>query len=133
MPFVSVTRLRLRSYWRLPKFVYHSILSRRQAQRAPGYLRVLVGAEQNRVFWTISMWENEAAMRAFMLSGAHRKAMPLLAEMVDEASVTHWEQDSEEFPKWPEAFQRLRQNPKFTKVKYPSADHAAGKLPRNAG
>jgi hypothetical protein len=132
MPFISVTRLRLRSYWHFPKFVFYSIRSRRQAQRAPGNLRVLLGAEQNRVFWTITMWRDEAAMRQFMLSGAHRAAMPLLAGMVDEAATSHWVQDTEKFPNWPEAYQRLRQAPKFSRIKYPSEDHAAGRLPHKA-
>jgi hypothetical protein len=95
-------------------------------------MKALLGSEQNWVFWTITMWKDQASMRAFMLSGHHKKAMPVLNELVDEASVTHWEQDSDKLPKWPEAYQRLRQNPKFTKIKYPSADHAAGRLDRKA-
>ena len=132
MPFISVTRLRLRSFWKLPRFMFHAMRSQRQAKSAPGNLEVLAGSEQNWVFWTITMWKDEASMRAFMLSGNHRKAMPVLNEIVDEAAVTHWEQDSDKFPKWPEAYQRLRQNPRFTKIKYPSADQAAGRLDRKA-
>lgn len=99
MPFVSVTRLRLRSFWKLPQFLFHAIRSRRQAERSPGHLKALLGNEQNWVFWTITMWQDEASMRAFMLRGNHKKAMPLLNELVDEASVTHWDQESDKLPK----------------------------------
>lgn len=129
MAFISVTRLRVRSIWKLPKFLFHALGSERQAKVAPGNLNVLAGRGPNWVFWTISMWKDEAAMRAFLLSGNHRKAMPVLSEIVDESAVTHWEQDSDTFPKWSEAYQRLREKPKFSKIKYPSADHAAGRLP----
>jgi hypothetical protein len=67
-------------------------------------------------------------MRAFLLSGAHLKAMPVLQHIVDEAATAHWEQDSMTLPSWQEAHAKLIESGRFTKIKHPSADHSAGKI-----
>jgi quinol monooxygenase YgiN len=130
MPFVSITRLRLRSFWHLPRFVYHAVRSRKQAQKAPGNLRVDVLSDDNLAFWTKSLWKDEASMRAYMLSGAHRTAMPVLADMCDEAAVAHWEQEAEKLPSWQEAHQRMQKVGRPSKVRYPSAAQQEFKIPR---
>jgi heme-degrading monooxygenase HmoA len=80
MPFVSITRLRLRSWRFVPGFLWHALLSGRQARSAPGNLAALTLRDANLTFWTCTVWQDEAAMRAFMTSGAHRDAMSRLPE-----------------------------------------------------
>jgi heme-degrading monooxygenase HmoA len=73
MPFVSITRLRVRSYRYLPGFLIQSFRAARQARRAAGSLAVSVLRDADRAFWTRTAWRDEAATRAFMRSGVHRR------------------------------------------------------------
>jgi uncharacterized protein DUF3291 len=59
-------------------------------------------------FWTRTLWNDQDAMRVFMLSGAHRRMMPRLLNWCDEASVAHWTQDSLETPSWQEVHGRMQ-------------------------
>ena len=65
-------------------------------------------------------------MRAFMLNGSHRTAMPHLVQWCDEASTCHWDQASGDLPSWTEAERRLAAEGRVSAVKYPSAAQAAG-------
>src|SRR5258708_5249034 len=120
MPFVSVTRLHLRSWRYVPGTLWHALRSSRQAKSAPGNLNVALLAEPSRAFWTCTVWQDEAAMRAFMVSGAHRKAMARLPDWCDEAAVAHWRQDTPELPSWPEVHRRIQSEGRRSKVKHPS-------------
>jgi hypothetical protein len=126
MAFVSVTRLRLRSPLYLPLFLSHAIPSLRQAKQATGNLQTTTRQQGIRVFWTLTVWQDEASMRAYMTSGVHRQAMPKLAQWCDEASVTHWQQESTALPPWQAAEQHLRQSGRLTKLPHPSPAQAAG-------
>jgi hypothetical protein len=80
MPLVSVTRLRVRSWRYLPGFLVQSIRSARQAERASGSLAVSILRDADWAFWTRTVWRDEAAMRAFMQSGVHRRVMARLPD-----------------------------------------------------
>lgn len=99
--------MRLRSAWYLPKFFWHATRSASQARQAPGNLGVDLLKDPNLTFLTKTAWKDEASMRAYMLAGAHRKAMPTLRQMADGATTTHWEQETATLPTWPEARKRL--------------------------
>lgn len=128
MALISVTRLRLRSPLYLPLFFWHAISSLSQAKRAPGNLKTTTRRQANHVFWTLTAWNDEESMRAYMTSGAHRQAMPKLAQWCDEASTVHWQQDSPELPTWQDAEHRLVQNGRLTKLPHPSPTQAAGRI-----
>ncbi len=72
--YVSITGLRLKGPLSAALFWWHAIRSMMQAQAAPGNLRAQARAI-NGVQHTLTVWTNRAAMRRFMLSGAHAKAM----------------------------------------------------------
>ena len=129
MPFVSVTRLRIRSPRYLPGFYWHTLLSTLQAKRAPGVMKVAFLRDANRTFWTLTSWADEPSMRAFMRSGAHKRAMPKLLDWCDEASVGHWTQETAELPGWREAHRRMVEGGRPSKVRHPSPAHAAGNMP----
>jgi Domain of unknown function (DUF3291) len=120
VPFVSITRLRLRSWRFLPGLIWHTLRSSRQAKTAAGNLSAQVLRDAHNTFWTCSLWNDEAAMRAFMVSGAHRKAMPRLIDWCDEASVAHWQQDSTKPPPWHEVHRRMQGEGRPSKVRHPS-------------
>ncbi len=125
---VSVTRLRVRSWRFLPSFLVTALRSARQAKRAPGNLAVALLREANHTFWTRTAWTDEAAMKAFMLAGPHRGAMKRLLDWCDEASVVHWSQESTEMPSWDEAYRRMQEKGRPSKVNFPSADHLARRI-----
>ncbi len=125
MIFVSVTRLRLRSMWFLPHFALHALGSLRQCKQADGFLHGSVLPDRKLTFWTMTLWRDDAAMRAYMAGGAHRKAMPKLLNWCDEASVVHWTQDHPTPPAWEEAARRMRTEGRPSKVRQPSAVHAS--------
>jgi hypothetical protein len=125
MVFVSVTRLRIRSFWYLFPFAWWTSRVNKQIKSANGCLRSDVNGGLDKIFWTKTVWRDEAAMRAFMSSGAHLKAMPKLRHWCDEGSAAHWSQESAELT-WAEAEGGMAQYGWTSKVLHPSPAHAAG-------
>jgi hypothetical protein len=125
MPFVSVTRLRLRAIRFLPGFAFHTLRSMRQVRRAEGFLAGSVLRDRHRTFWTLTVWDGAAPMRAYRDSDAHRTAMPRLQHWCDEASVVHWDQPGPDVPSWAEAERRMRASGRPSRVRHPSTRHAA--------
>jgi hypothetical protein len=122
MPLISVTRLRLRSIWYLPQFLWINSLVNRQVVRTSGFLRGKLLADKRLTFWTTTAWTDVASMRAYRDSGPHKRAMPKLADWCSEATSVHWEQDSDQLPEWKQAHERLIRDGRVTYVKTPSAD-----------
>jgi len=108
----------------MPGFALYAIRSNQQVKKAPGFLHGSLLRDRNRVFWTMTAWDSAESMRAYMLSGAHRQAMPKLLDWCDEASVAHWEQADAQLPAWEEADRRMRQSGRISKVRHPSPQHA---------
>jgi len=126
----SVTRLRVRSVRYLPAFLWKTFLSQRQVMAAPGFLggRLLVDA--SRTFWTLTVWEDERAMKAFRGSGVHGGVMPRLAEWCDEAAYAHWDPTEDSIPSWPDAYDQLVKQGRLSRVAHSSASHDARNFPQ---
>ena len=122
MPYVSVTRLRVRSWIYLPAFLIRSLRIGQQAKKAPGNLGAKIFNDRHRTFWTCTSWESEAAMKAFMLAPPHGPAMRKLLNWCDEASLVRWSQTGPELPNWTEAHARLQSEGRTSKVNHPSED-----------
>lgn len=129
MIFVSVTRLRVRSFLFLPQFMWHAARSMRQTEHSQGFLHGQVQREARNTFWTVTLWCDPESMNSFRLSGAHRAAMPRLLEWCDEASVVHWAQETAQLPQWTEAHRRMVAEGRLSKVNHPSSDHSANRIP----
>jgi hypothetical protein len=84
--FASVTRLRIRSMKYVLAFLWMTFRSQRQVLRAPGFLGGKLLLDARRTFWTLTVWENERAMKAFRGAGPHGQAMRKLVEWCDEAA-----------------------------------------------
>ena len=125
MPFVSITRLRLRSVRFLPAFALQTRGSIRQVRHAPGFLGGSLLPDRDWTFWTMTAWDGRDSMRRILAGGSHRTAMPRLLDWCDEASVTHWDQDDDALPSWTEAERRMRETGRISKVRNPSPQHAA--------
>jgi heme-degrading monooxygenase HmoA len=131
--FVSITRLRVRSVWFLPGFIVYAARSARQARNALGNLGVELLRDAHNAFWTRTAWQDEAAMRAFMMAMPHRSAMGKLAEWCDEASVAHWNQETADLPDWQEAHRRMIAEGRPSRVRHPSAEHEKLQIPPPKG
>jgi heme-degrading monooxygenase HmoA len=129
MPFVSITRLRVRSLLYLPAFIFTALRIGGQARNAPGNLAASVFRDRRNTFWTSTCWESEASMKAFMLAAPHGPAMRKLLEWCDEAALVHWTQESAELPSWPEAHRRMESEGRPSKVNHPSAAQMAYSIP----
>lgn len=73
--YVSVTGFRPhRGLTRLARFWWHTLRAVRQARGASGNLRVEL-RPVNGIYHTLTVWTDEASMRGYVKSGAHRRAM----------------------------------------------------------
>ena len=124
MPFVSLTRLKLRSIRFVPSFVIHTMRSIEQVKHAPGFRTGALLADRSWTFWTMTAWDSQEMMRQYLINGPHKKAMTFLIEWCDEASVAHWDQAEETLPSWTVADGRMRESGRPSKVKNPSPRHA---------
>ncbi len=129
MPVVAITRLRVRSWRYLAPFLFHALRSAWQAKRAAGVQSATLLKDNWRTYWTRTVWTDEAAMKGFMTSGNHRRAMPRLLELCDEASVGRWNQDSATPPSWEEVHRRMQDEGRPSRVNHPSAAHVAYRIP----
>ena len=125
MPFISVTRLRLRSIRYLPSFAVYTLRSLGQVKWSPGFQSGNLLLDQSWTFWTMTAWDSEESMRGYMTSGPHKAAMPKLLDWCDEASVVHWFQEETVLPAWTEADRRMRASGRASKVRNPSPQHAS--------
>ena len=126
MPFVSITRLHLASFFSFPGFLYYALASSRQATRSAGFRGGWLSRDAESGFWTVTVWDSSEAMRSYRNSGIHLRAMPKLLHMCDEASVAHFEQADDVPPDGAGAFDRLRQGGTLSKLAKPSARHQSG-------
>jgi heme-degrading monooxygenase HmoA len=129
MPFVSVTRLRVRALRFVPQFAVYAIRSALQVRRSAGFLGGALMRDNGKAFWTVTVWSDAKAMEAYRIGGIHRAAMPKLLNWCDEASVTHWIQDSTDAPLWPEAYGRMAAEGRASKVNNPSPAQLAFQIP----
>ena len=100
MAIISVTRLHLRSLRFFPGFFWYTRRSIWQAKRTPGNLGVRVRKTKGLAFWTLAMWRDNQAIRAFVPASPHREAMQKLPHWCDEAAFADWEQDTADWPSW---------------------------------
>jgi hypothetical protein len=114
----------------MPSFLWHTFRSKRQVERAQGFLggRLLVDA--HRTYWTLTLWSSEQAMKKFRGAEAHAKVMPRLAHWCDEASYAHWMPVGDSVPSWDEAYEHLFADGRLSRVTKPSEDHANRRFPR---
>ena len=133
MPFVSVTRLRVRSWIYMPGFLVDAVRSARQAAAAEGSLAVKVLRDAHNAWWTSTCWDAESSMRKFMVTKPHGPAMRRLLEWCDEAALVHWWQAEGELPTWAEAYRRMQAEGRASKVLHPSPDQVAFRIVPPAG
>ena len=100
--------LPLTSAWQLPRLVLYSTRIRRQLRTSLGLigysLRARPAAKQ---FWTLSAWEDEAALQAFVAAPPHLDIMKALAPYMGETRFIRWNVKGSELPlRWDDALRR---------------------------
>ncbi|MFZ1119548.1 MAG: antibiotic biosynthesis monooxygenase [Candidatus Binataceae bacterium] len=100
--------LPLNSAWHLPRLVLYSTRIRRQLRTSSGLigysLRARVAAKQ---FWTLSAWEDAAALQAFVAAPPHVAIMKALAPYMGATRFVRWSVKGSELPlRWDDALRR---------------------------
>lgn len=129
MPFVSVTRLRVKSIFYLFSFVRANEASVKELKSSIG---LLIGKElmdKKLTFWTITIWEDEESMKRFRGSMSHRIAMQHLPKWCNEASYHHWIQAENECPNWTDISNKLFSEGKLLRLKNPSNSQINNQFP----
>jgi tRNA U38,U39,U40 pseudouridine synthase TruA len=98
MAYISITGLKLNSIIHAPRFWWHAIRSMMQAKSAAGNISTATRTI-NGVHHTVSVWESSEAMRAYLLAGAHIKAMRIYKKIAT-GKVLGFEADAA--PPWDE-------------------------------
>lgn len=132
MAIVIVTRFRLRSIRFVPLFYIHAHRVIAQIRKAEGLMGGGVRRDGDLAYWTMTQWRDAIATNAFAASGAHRSAMPHLANWCSEAGMVRWVQDDARLPDWNEAVRRLRDEGRASKVQHPGPNHAGLNYPAPA-
>ena len=98
--YVSVTGLRLKSWFHFFQFTSFTVPAMKQAKAAKGNI-FADGIYRDGVFHTLTVWENRSSMTRFMASGPHAKAMKITRHISYDTRVYGYE--AEDIPSWDEA------------------------------
>jgi hypothetical protein len=97
--YISITGLRLKGIFSAPRFWWHALRSMAQARSAPGNIsadaRNIDGVQH-----TLTVWTDEAAMRAYLVRGAHLQAMRAFHSIATGKTIGF---TSSAIPTWAEA------------------------------
>ena len=129
MPFISVTRLRVKSLFFLIPFMRANEASVNEIKVSKGLLKGKELIDKKLTFWTVTIWENEESMKKFRGSITHRNAMQQLPKWCNEASYHHWIQEDDEFPSWDIVSKKLYSEGKLSKVRNPSKAQIENQFP----
>ncbi len=110
------SRLELRAYRDVPRFLVAAMKVRRQVQASPGALGVsLIAQPTRKTFWTLSAWADQGSLDAFVGASPHTEIMKRFRDRLAHAGFTSWPEGQSVLPKahsnakalWSEAKQRL--------------------------
>lgn len=102
---VLLSFLPLKSYWRLPAFLWGTAGVMKQLAAAEGLVAYsLLARPFAKNFWTLSVWENEAALQAFVHHPPHMRLMAALTPHMGKTRFTRWKVKGSAIPlRWEDA------------------------------
>ena len=104
---VMASRLELRRLRDVPSFLAAALRIRRQMLAAPGVLGLsLIARPLHRTFWTLSAWQDQAALRAATGRQPHVQIMKHFRPLMAASSFVTWTATDLPIP-WDEARRRL--------------------------
>jgi heme-degrading monooxygenase HmoA len=103
---ISVTSIRLKRLWYYFALTWNAMLIVRQARAQKGFVR-LKNTGFGYEHYTLSVWEDEASLREFARSGAHRDAMKKSSTLATEIRTYSFHSDV--IPDWKEVRSLLKE------------------------
>jgi hypothetical protein len=100
-----LTELPLKRFRDLGTFLRYTWRIQRQLRRTPGVLGYSLRARiLTRQFWTLSVWEGDAALHQFVVAPTHAQVMTALQEKMGQTRFLRWSIRGADFPpRWREA------------------------------
>ena len=100
--------LPLKTGWSIPRLLLYNARIRRQLRTSAGRvgysLRARLAAKW---FWTLSVWEDETALQAFVAALPHAAVMKALAPHMGATHFTRWTVKGSDLPlQWDDALKR---------------------------
>jgi hypothetical protein len=94
-----VSYLPLKSFRKLPQFLWYVVQIQGQLKRSPGLVGYTLQARIFRkVFFTLSVWDSETALRAFVQQAPHVLIMGKLAGHMAKTEFQQWSVKGSELP-----------------------------------
>jgi quinol monooxygenase YgiN len=85
---VTITRLPLRSHWRIPSLMRATLRIVRELKRSDGVVGYALKADLiGKTFWTASAWRDDHVLGRFVRSDSHRTAMAALRPHMADARI----------------------------------------------
>jgi hypothetical protein len=106
--FALLSYLPLNKYRAIPAFLKFTFQIQKQLSLTPGIIGYSLRAKPlSRNFWTLSAWENEQALRDFVVKLPHGNAMKAMTPHMGPTSFTKWRVSGSALPlHWEEAMRR---------------------------
>jgi hypothetical protein len=103
--------LPLKSYSKIPAFLRFTFGIQRQLAATHGVIGYSLRARIfSRRFWTLSAWENSAALMDFVAKAPHSVGMKALVPFMAKTNFVRWKVLGSDVPlKWDESIQRMPQ------------------------
>jgi Domain of unknown function (DUF3291) len=107
---VMASRLPLASHRRIPAFLRATLAIRRQLATTAGLIGYGLDAHLlRRTFWTLSVWEDEAALDAFAHGQPHAGKIAQIRPWMAGSTFVAWTAGSDQLPvTWDQARDRVR-------------------------
>lgn len=130
MPFLAITRLKLKSVRQVPAFLRANEPSFQQAMASEGFMGGKALLDFSASAWTQTLWRDADCIRRFYLQGEHRQLMIQLNEFACEASTCSMEFAESRLPSWWQASRILQAKAHYSQaLKTPSPHHQRQHIP----
>lgn len=108
---VLASRLPLKSYWAVPRFLRLTLAVQGQLKQSPGLIGYSLAAQlPSKTFLTLSVWQDAAALKEFARAQPHQDVMSRLRTSMGATTLVTWQATGSAVPpSWDEAKQRLDQ------------------------
>jgi len=98
---VLLSYLPLRRLWRIPWFAFQASRIVRQLKHSAGVIGYSLNSRPFRgQFWTLSVWDNEAALQAFVHETPHVDTMRTMIPYMGQTRFVRWTARGADLPVW---------------------------------